>query len=321
MSRAVANSGNSRQIHFYCSSGGNAGLACATAAITLGHLATICVPTSTSDTIVQKLRTLGANVVVKGAHFAEADNFMKDELMSKDNNAVYVPPFDHPDVWEGHGSLVDELEKQMQDFGGYQGLVCSVGGGGLLVGIMERLEIYGRLQGGSLEKRGIRVLAMETEGAESLNYSLKKQKLARLDNITSIATSLGATQVAKRCFEVAQRPEVKNVVFSDAEAAMGSVCFADDERMLVEPACGVSIAPVYNGSLSTHLFPELSDAEFSKLNIVIIVCGGSKASLQILDEYKKTYGNDARVVKKFHARRFAVEKKENTIREIDSLRS
>jgi len=317
MSRAIAANGTSRPIHFYCSSGGNAGLACATAAITLGHPATICVPTSTSETIVEKLRVLGADVVVHGAHFVVADKYMKDELMSKDENAVYVPPFDHPDVWEGNGTLVDELEQQMQDVGGYQGLVCSVGGGGLLTGIMQNLESHGRLQGGSLDKRGIRVLAMETEGAESLNYSLKNHKLSRLDNITSIATSLGATQVAERCFEVAQRPEVKSAVFSDAEAAMGSVCFADDERMLVEPACGVSIAPVYNDTLATLLFPELSDAEFSKLNIVIIVCGGSKATLQILDEYKSKYENDARVVKKFHARRISSEKKENTVRKID----
>jgi len=319
MSRAIAENGNSSQIHFYCSSGGNAGIACATAAITLGRPATICVPRSTSNTIVQKLRTLGANVVVNGAHFYEADKFMRDELMSKDSNAHYVPPFDHPDVWEGNGTLVDELEKQMQDVGGYQGLVCSVGGGGLLTGIMEKLEAYGRLQGGSLDKRGVRVLAMETEGADSLSCSLKNQKLSKLDGITSIATSLGATQVAKRCFEMAQRPEVTSAVFSDAEAAMGSVCFADDERMLVEPACGVSIAPVYNDTLSTLLFPDLLDSEFSKLNVVIVVCGGSKASLQILDEYKRTYGNDARVVKEFHTRRFALEKKENSVQEVELL--
>ena len=233
MSRAIAENGTSRPIHFYCSSGGNAGIACATAAITLARPATICVPRSTSDSIVQKLRTLGAEVVVHGAHFFEADVFMKEELMAKDKNAVYVPPFDHPDVWEGHGTLVDELEKQMQAVGGYEGLVCSVGGGGLLTGIIDRLDSHSRLQGGSLEKRGIRILALETEGAESLNHSLQNRKLSRLDGISSIATSLGATQVAKRCFELAQRSEVKNAVLSDAEAAMGSVCFADDERILV----------------------------------------------------------------------------------------
>ncbi|KAG9244076.1 tryptophan synthase beta subunit-like PLP-dependent enzyme [Calycina marina] len=317
MSRAVARNGSSKPIHFYCSSGGNAGLACATAAITLNRPTTICVPNSTSSTIVEKLRTLGAHVVVHGDHFAEADHFMREELMAKDANAVYVHPFDDAEVWEGHGTLVDELEKQMQGVGGYEGLVCSVGGGGMFTGIMQQLEKYGRLQGGSLSKRGIRILAMETNGAHSLNHSLENQKLSRLNGITSIATSLGATQVAERCFELASKPEVTSCVFSDAEAAMASVCFADDERMLVEPACGVSVAPAYNDTLAQLLFPELSTEDFSKLNVVIVLCGGSKATLQILEDYRETYGKDARVVKKFHARRLASEAKDAHIERID----
>jgi len=303
MSESLASHGSNKPIHFYCSSGGNAGLACATAAITLEKRATIVVPTSTSKAVVEKLRTLGADVTVHGAHWVEADQYMREELIAKDPNAVYIPPFDHPLIWEGNGTMIDEIEKQMQNCGGYDALVCSVGGGGLFAGILDALERNGRLQGG---KRGVKVLAMETEGAESLNYSLQKKKLSRLPAITSIATSLGATQVAEKAYEWALRPEVTSCVFSDAEAAMASVCFADDERILVEPACGVSIAPAYNDTLSTLLFPEFSKADFAKLNIVIVVCGGSKATLQILDEYKKTYGADEKV-KKFHARRIASE--------------
>ena len=51
----------------------------------------------------------------------------------------------------------------------------------------------------------------------------------------------------------AQREEVTCLALSDAEAAMGSVRFADDERFLVEVACGVSIATVYNGQLRRFL--------------------------------------------------------------------
>jgi L-serine/L-threonine ammonia-lyase len=242
---------------------------------------------------------------------------MKNELIAKDPNAIYVPPFDHEDVWEGNSTMVDELEKQMQDVGGYQGLVCSVGGGGLLIGLMLGLSKYGRLQGGSLDRRGVRVLAMETEGAESLHVSVKNDRLTKLDAITSIATSLGATQVASKCFEVGVKPEVTSCVFSDAEAAMASVAFADDERIMVEPACGVSIAPCYNDTLRTLLFPDVSEEKFSKLNIVIVVCGGSKATLQILEAYRKEYSNDARVMKKFHKRRLASEKKNNLMEKID----
>lgn len=51
--------------------------------------------------------------------------------------------------------------------------------------------------------------------------------------------------------------------------------------------------------------------------MVIVVCGGSKATLQILEDYKKAYENDARVIEKFHARRLASEKKDNTVKKFD----
>lgn len=302
MAQVIRTHGAQKPIHFYCSSGGNAGLACATAAIQLSRPATIVVPTSTSSLMVAKLRTLGAHAVMHGAHWSEADTYMREQLMKHDENAVYVPPFDHADVWAGHGSLVDELETQMREVGGYDGVVCSVGGGGLFIGIMDALERHGRLQRDQY-RRQVRVMAMETKGAESLAYALEKGELARLDTITSIATSLGATQVAQNAFVWGQHEAVRNCVLSDAEAAMACVEFADDERILVEPACGVSIAPAYNGSLASSMFPELEPEEFAKLNIVIVVCGGSKATLQILEEYRQIYGADQEVLRKFHQKK------------------
>jgi L-serine/L-threonine ammonia-lyase len=253
--------------------------------------------------MLQKLADLGADTRTHGRHWSEADAFLREELLAKDPHGVYVPPFDHQDIWEGNGSIVDELETQMRAVGGYDAVVCSVGGGGLFAGLMGALERYGRLGDGH---RGVKVLAMETRGADSLACSLKNKALSRLDGITSIATSLGASQVAQKAFDWAQRPEVTNCVLSDAEAAIASVCFADDERIMVEPACAVSIATAYNGTLA-ELYPELTPEEFAKLNIVIVVCGGSKVTLQILEEYRLKYGSDEDVLRKFHARKRAEE--------------
>jgi L-serine/L-threonine ammonia-lyase len=258
--------------------------------------------------MVQKLQTLGADVVQHGLHWSEADAYLREELLAKDEHGVYVPPFDHEDLWEGHSSLVDEVEMQMRGLGAEcDGIVCSVGGGGLFVGIMSGLQRHGRLQGGPRQE--VKVLAMETEGADSLALSLKNGALSRLPAITSIATSLGATQVARKAFEWGQRPEVTSCVFSDAEAAMACVNFADDERIVVESACGVSIAAAYNDTLHTLLFPDLSDEEFSKLNIVIVVCGGSNVTLKILEGYREKYGRDENVVTKFHSRRLGTREK------------
>lgn len=261
------------------------------------------VPTPTAAFMVNKIKALGVHVVQHGAHWKEADTYLREVLLANDKNGVYVPPFDHPVVWEGHQSLVDEIEDQMQSHGGYDGLVASVGGGGLFIGIMQALQSHGRLQGGG--RKEIKVLAVETKGADSLNYSLRKGQLSRLDGISSIATSLGATQVADMAYEWGQRPEVTSEVLHDAEAAMGCVRFADDERILVEPACGVSVATAYNGSLR-RLFSKKSDEDFAKLNVVLVVCGGSNVTLETLEHYKIKYGEHEDVQSKWKSRKDTV---------------
>jgi L-serine/L-threonine ammonia-lyase len=293
MAKALLQHGSDKPIHFYCSSGGNAGLACVTAANTLQRPATIVVPQLTPVRMVQKLKVLGANVVQIGKHWLEADTYLRETLLARDENGVYVHPFDHKDVWEGHSSMVDEIEEQMTGVGGYDAVVCSVGGGGLFCGIMQGLERNGRLRGSDTSRgdaRAIQVLAAETIGADSLHASMVKGELTRIPAITSIAISLGATQVAKQAFEWAQRPEVLSHILPDAKAAMACVSFADDERIIVESACGAALSVAYDGSLKTMLYPQVSNEEYVKKNVVLIVCGGSNITLQILEKYRIEYG-------------------------------
>ncbi|CZT47534.1 related to L-serine dehydratase [Rhynchosporium secalis] len=305
LSKAILAHGPSKPVHFYCASGGNAGLACVVAATMLKRPATIVVPMSTSVLMIEKLKNLGADVVQIGAHWSEADTYLREELLGKDEDGVYVPPFDHELLWEGNSTIVDELEEQMSPKGGYDALVCSVGGGGLFSGVMQGLKRHGKLLSG--KGQTVKVLAVETKGAESLNLSVTNKRLSRLPAITSIATSLGATQVASQAFEWGMKDDVTSHVLSDAEAAMACVNFADDERILVEPACGVSIAPAYNDTLHSLLYPTLSPEEFAKLNIVLIVCGGSNVTIQILEKYRETYSQDRDVLEKFHSRRIREE--------------
>ena len=180
--------------------------------------------------MIAKLRALGAEVVQHGANWAEADRHLREVVMGSDTNGkVYVPPFDHPDIWEGASSLVPEMEQQMAQYGGYDGVVCSVGGGGLLIGIAEGVQ-----NAGLASRR--KILAVETEGGESLSKSLLAGGVVTLPEITTMATSLGCSRVAKRAFEVAQRENVEVAVLSDAQGAMGCVHLADMERLLVEVA-------------------------------------------------------------------------------------
>lgn len=215
--------------------------------------------------MIQKLKDLGADVVQIGEHWVEADTHLREELLKKDENGVYVPPFDHEDIWEGNATIITELDQQMR--GDYDAVVCSVGGGGLFSGVMEGLSNNGRLGDST---RPVKILALETKGADSLSLSIRNGKLSRLPGITSIATSLGATQVASKAFAWGQRKEVTSCVLNDAQAAMACVEFANDERIIVETSCGVSLASAYNDTLRTVLYPDLSDEDFEQLKVVII---------------------------------------------------
>ncbi|KAK8017478.1 pyridoxal-phosphate dependent enzyme [Apiospora rasikravindrae] len=285
--------------HFYCSSGGNAGLACATAAIALARPCTIVVPLSTLPLMVGKLRRLGAEVVQTGEHWAAADAHMRENLLSKDEAGVYVPPFDHPDVWEGASYMIDELAVQLPPLlkgnGVPDAIVCNCGGGGLLNGIMQGVERQAKKKWARNQRP--QVVAVETVGADSLHASAKAGEHVALPKITSIATSLGAVRVSAKSWEWYSRQSVEadatplaSVTVTDAEAVMGSARLADDALLLVEVACGATIATVYNGELRRTLGKGLSDAEWAAMNVVIIVCGGSNITLEMLRKYQEEYG-------------------------------
>ncbi|UZP44442.1 hypothetical protein NXS19_012254 [Fusarium pseudograminearum] len=193
-------------VHFYCSSGGNAGLACATSAISLGHKATIVMPTIVSP---------------------------------------------------------------------------------LMKGIESRPWLGTKPA----------VLAVETEGADSLNASVLAGEHVTLPEMTSIATSLGATRVSEQTWKWSQHPSgtMKSLVVSDADAAISAVRFADDALQLVEVACGAALAIAYRGDLRNVLGKGLSDEEWSKKNVVFVVCGGSGITLSMLSEYRETYSGQSSI--------------------------
>ncbi|KAL9069137.1 MAG: hypothetical protein Q9157_006278 [Trypethelium eluteriae] len=294
-------SGSSGPIHFYCSSGGNAGLACAHAARALSRPCTVVVPLTTSALMIAKIRAAGATAVIQeGASWVEADTYMRLTLMreaeKKGEKVVYAPPFDDPDIWEGHSWMMDEIKDDLDkvaldERGGRsepEAVICGVGGGGLFSGVMQGIDRHGWGH--------VPVIALETHGTDSLNQALKRGELKAptLPAITSRATCLGARTVCRQAFEYGQRKNVKSVVLEDAEAAMGCWRLADDERMMVELACGVNVALCYGGRLEKYLGRKLN----AESKVVVIVCGGSNITVEELTSYRQEYGH----IEKFEAR-------------------
>lgn len=190
--------------------------------------------------------------------------------------AIYAPPFDHPDIWTGNSTIVPEIISQLNDTAP-DVLICSVGGGGLFNGINQGLD--------ALSIDGTTIIAMETEGAASLKASVEAGKLVTLPGITSQATSLGAVTVTQRTLDYALGKNVKSVVLPDAEAAMGCWRLADDERVMVEMACGVNVALCYDGRLEKVLGRRVRPEE----KIVIVLCGGSNVTFEMLANWRNEF--------------------------------
>jgi len=236
--------------------------------------------------MVAKLRAAGASeVIVHGSNWFIADQYLREVMMPKaeeaGEKAVYVPPFDHPDVWDGAATMIPEIARQMPDGETPDAIVCSVGGGGLLAGIVQGVENEGWTH--------TRVVAVETAGAESLALAVEKRELVALNEITSVAKSLGAPVVAQKALDYALQPNVSTLVIEDAEACASAWRFADDERFLVEPACGASVALAYDGRLGRYV-----KGFSSETKVVIIVCGGSRIDLKTMDGYRKQFGARAK---------------------------
>ena len=251
---------------FICPSGGNAGFAAAVAGRALGVPTTIVVPHSTPESVRRRIATLGAQLVVYGAVWAEAN--AEALRLSGAGDALYVPPFDHPDIWDGNATLIDEAVTQ----GDFDVVVLSVGGGGLLCGVLEGLHRNHRAH--------VPVIAVETEGAASLHAAVTAGELVTLPAITSIATTLGASRVAPAAFEWTRRHRVHSVTVSDAQALDACLRFADDLRLLVEPACGAALAVAYQGLevLAPYRRP------------LIVVCGGIAVDLDKLAAWREARG-------------------------------
>ncbi|XP_041828528.1 serine dehydratase-like isoform X2 [Melanotaenia boesemani] len=256
--------------------GGNAGKAAAYAARKMGVPATIVVPSSSPQLVVQGLQDQGAKVKITGKVWDDAN--AEALRLAESEGLIFVPPFDHPLLWQGHASMVAEVAAALGPGVKPGAVLLSVGGGGLLCGVIQGLKDVGWMD--------VPIIAMETVGANCLNAAIKAGKVVTLDDITSEAKCLGAKTVCKQAFEYSQSSDLTIIseLVTDQQALHAVQTFLDEERVLVEMACGASLAAVYSGlirrlqeegRLPTLLGP-----------LLVIVCGGSSINMEQLTSLK-----------------------------------
>ena len=205
------------------SSGGNAGMAVAYVGRELHIPVKVVLPESTPASVADALRNLDADVEIKGAEWDDSNQYCLG-LCKEDETVAYLPPFDLPEIWDGHATIIDELKEQCTERPDL--IICSVGGGGLVNGIVAGCKRNGWDQ--------TDILAVETIGADSLNTAVDAGKLVALDRISSVAKSLGARCVSRQTFEYAMSGRIIPVRVTDEQAVRASRLFADEMRVLVE---------------------------------------------------------------------------------------
>ncbi len=250
-----------------CASGGNSGHAAAYCARELGLSCIVVIPDTASSYMADVIRREGAEVITFGTVFDDARDYAL-EIAANDPAAYFLHPFDHPLLWAGHSTLVDELREQTEK---PDAIVLSVGGGGLFNGVIEGLDRNGW--------GNVPVIAAEVEGAPKFRKALEAGHPVELTSITTLANTLAGKTVSETTVQYAKTHNVISYLTSDKRAANAVLEFIEDFRILVELACGASMSVAYDLPAVVSPFQ----------NIVIIACGGAGVNLPLLNEYRRIF--------------------------------
>ena len=212
-------------------SGGNAGIATATAAQALGVPAEIFVPAVISPAKRDRLEQLGARVVVTGAVYAEA--FAACQQRQRESGALMTHAYDQAEVLAGAGTLAREIESQA---GVPDALLVSVGGGGLAGGIAAWFA--GRT----------RMVALEPERAPTLHAALAAGAPVDVEVSGIAADALGARRIGALAWEVAQRHPMSSLVLRDDDIVDAQRWLWQALKLAVEPAAALPLAALRSGA-------------------------------------------------------------------------
>jgi threonine dehydratase len=209
-------------------SAGNHAQAVAYHAGRLGVRAQICMPVFTPLTKVAATREWGADVILCGDNFDEANE--EAHKRCRAGGPVFLHPFDDPDVIAGQGTIGLELLEQVPDL---EAVVIPVGGGGLIAGVACAIK----------ETRPeVRVIGVQTLALPSMEAALLQYKPVRLPPAPTIADGIAVRQVGELTLEMASRYVDELVTADDEEIARAILHLLEKQKTLAEGAGAVGIA-------------------------------------------------------------------------------
>ncbi|UBV42420.1 threonine ammonia-lyase, biosynthetic [Deinococcus taeanensis] len=213
-----------------CASAGNHAQGVAFAAQALGVRAVIVMPATTPEIKVGACRARGAEVVLFGDSFSDAETHAF--ALQAQLGLTFVHPYDDPLVLAGQGTVALELLRQVEAPGPMTVFV-PVGGGGLIAGVACVLKAL---------RPDIRVVGVEPDDSDAMFQSLQAGERVRLDTVGIFVDGVAVKQVGAFTFDLTRRyvDDWVRVTTDEVCAAIKDVF--DDTRAVMEPAGALAVA-------------------------------------------------------------------------------
>jgi threo-3-hydroxy-L-aspartate ammonia-lyase len=215
--------------HVVTDSSGNHGQAVAWVARHLGLKATVVLPENAVARKVEAVRSCGAAIVLSG--MTTPERYARANEIAQREGAVYIPPFNHPHVMAGQGTLGLEILEQAGEVGT---VYVPVGGGGLIAGTATALKAAGR---------PVRLVGAEPELAADTYLSFQRGELVAIDYPTgTLADGLRSTQPGALTFAVIRERVDEIMLVTEEEIRQAVRYLAVNVKQVVEPSGAVSLA-------------------------------------------------------------------------------
>jgi threonine dehydratase len=229
-------------------SGGNAGLANAYAAATLGVRATVFVPETAPSVKIERIREYGADVKQVGSEYAEASEAATEYANVR--GALLSHAYDHPEIAAGAGTLAEEM---FDDEPSIETILVAVGGGGLYAGIAAAAE--GRA----------RVVTVEPFTCPTLHAALDAGRPVDVSVSGVAADSLGARRIGEVAFSVASRVVPTSVLVDDDNIVSARLQLWREYRIPAEHGAAAAFAALKSGAYE----PAAGE------RVAVVVCGAN----------------------------------------------
>jgi threonine dehydratase len=219
-----------------CASTGNHGRAVAYAAKRQGIHATVCLSNLVPDVKANAIEALGAEVRRCGATQDDAEREVR--RLVAEEGFVDIPPFDHPDVIAGQGTIGLELLEDRPDL---ETLIVPMSGGGLIAGIALAAKSI---------KPSIRVIGVTMDRGAAMAESMAAGKLVDVDELPTLADSLsGGIPGNRYTFSLCRELVDEAVLVTEQEIYRGMATLLLQEGLVAEGGAAVGYAAVLAGKI------------------------------------------------------------------------